>query len=357
MVFKQGDPIYFYISKKECPNLNILPKKSNEYLHIFRKEKGTLSPSAYAWTYQTYLNLIWNGINCKLVNKIPKKGIILFTRHSIKKEIKPNPKQFFICMKAEHKPLKYAQLHVIMNKKEASIDKKFYYMPHWSMPGIIPRAKNRGNKFENIAFIGEDRNLDINLKTTSWERYLKKNDLKWNLIGSDLSYKWNDYQNIDLIVAVREFNSKNQFKSKPALKLINAWLAGVPAILGPESAYQAERKSELDYIEVKTYEELIDALKKLKENPELRKKMIENGLKRCKEYTIEKISQRWKFFITNIAIPAYEEWINLPEEKRKEFFDLRREYYETKDITVFKKNEEPNETLEDNLTRSQKNDI
>ena len=37
---------------------------------------------------------------------------------------------------------------------------------------------------------------------------------------------------------------------KPPSKLFNSWLAGVPAVLGHESAYRAERRSDLDYIEV-----------------------------------------------------------------------------------------------------------
>ena len=43
-------------------------------------------------------------------------------------------------------------------------------------------------------------------------------------------------------------------------KLINAWLAGCPGILGPESAFQQLRESELDYIEARTVDDIVNAV-------------------------------------------------------------------------------------------------
>lgn len=60
--------------------------------------------------------------------------------------------------------------------------------------------------------------------------------------------------------------SQNDYYDKPALKLFNARHAGVPAILDAESAYRAERMSELDYIEVMSVDGTLLALKLLAGN-------------------------------------------------------------------------------------------
>nr|WP_293095419.1 hypothetical protein [Okeania sp. SIO2F4] len=120
--------------------------------------------------------------------------------------------------------------------------------------------------------------------------------------------QWNDYTNIDLIIAVRSFENKDPYINKPASKLVNCWRAGVPAILAPESSFIACRKSELDFMIIKSFEDTINAVKTLKSNPELYLKMITNGLERAKEFTPEIVKEQWVNFFDNVAFPAYDQW-------------------------------------------------
>jgi len=57
---------------------------------------------------------------------------------------------------------------------------------------------------------------------------------------------WPDFREADLILAVRP-GDRRRATNKPASKLVNAWLAGVPALLGPEVAYRELRRSELEW--------------------------------------------------------------------------------------------------------------
>ena len=86
---------------------------------------------------------------------------------------------------------------------------------------------------------------------------------------------------------------------------MNSWQAGVPAILGCESAYRAERRNELDYLEVKTIDEALNALCFLKDNKTVYLQMIENGKRRAKDLTHAKIAKEWEVFIKHVAIPQY----------------------------------------------------
>jgi hypothetical protein len=113
------------------------------------------------------------------------------------------------------------------------------------------------------------------------------------------------------VVAIRQFTPYPTFDQKPPSKLINCWLAGIPAILGAESAYRALYRSELDYIEAHSKEEVIAALIQLRDNTDLRSSMAENGFIRSREVSAEATVQRWIRFLEDVAIPSYNSWTRL----------------------------------------------
>lgn len=82
--------------------------------------------------------------------------------------------------------------------------------------------------------------------------------------------------------------------TKPASKLINAWLAGVPALLGAESACRALRRDPLDYLEVGDVAEAEAALRRLRDDPEWMAAMIENGHRRALEFRLEPLLEHWQ---------------------------------------------------------------
>jgi hypothetical protein len=112
--------------------------------------------------------------------------------------------------------------------------------------------------------------------------------------GNDAQHQttWNDYSRTDVIVALRK-NMRDQYLRKPASKLINAWLAGVPAILGPEAAYRELRRSPLDFIEVTSADEAYLAIEKLKNDPELYAAMVKNGQQRAAEVSAQNCTTAW----------------------------------------------------------------
>jgi hypothetical protein len=106
-------------------------------------------------------------------------------------------------------------------------------------------------------------------------------------------------------------------------KLWNAWRAGVPAILGPEPGFRDYRQSELDYIEVNNAEEAFQALIRLRDNPNLRRAMVDNGFRRMNECSVEIIIGQWKDFI-NGPLQAYaNDWFHGPRWKKDLFSTAR----------------------------------
>ncbi len=179
---------------------------------------------------------------------------------------------------------------------------------------MIKRDPNRGSKFENIAYFGVNVSLAPQLLEPSWSARLESIGLNWQIVSEE---RWHDYSNVDAVVAVRSFDEKQEYKHKPASKLYNAWLAGVPAILGADSAFRAEYQTDLDYIEVKSIDEIIAALQRLRDDNQLYQAMVRNGQARGEKISSQTVTEKWKQFFTDTAIPAYYQWCKLSSLQQK----------------------------------------
>lgn len=306
-------PIYFYLPADDWPSGNFL-EGPDRYQEIY---KNCVSTGTYNWSLQTYLRLTEIGFPCKLVGSIPTEGIVLAYRKSLPAELQPGPKLLIVCLQGDEGQHPYAQLHVVQNAREAIapgqvlgdrflFPNKKYYLPHWPQPGLIPRDPNRGDRFETIAYFGREMNLAPELKDPAWQQQLESLGLKWRIVSERES--WNDYADVDAVIAVRRFSRWINYSWKPASKLYNAWHAGVPAILGCDSAFRDERKSNLDYLEVTSVKQALVAIRQLQEQPELRRAMRENGQIRAQETSVEQLVLRWRTFILESAVPEYKRW-------------------------------------------------
>lgn len=278
----------------------------------------------YAWTIQTYLRLQASGFPCRLVSSLPSEGIVLFHRDALRahaQPFKPKPKLLLICLKADKEPYPYAQIHVVQNPTDVTTLKNSYYLPHWPQPGLIARDPERGDRFETLAYFGHADHLAPELQSPSWQQQLATLGVCWRPIanhfrrGDDISQidnRWNDYSNIDAVVAVRRFTPRQAYLDKPATKLYNAWLAGVPALLGVESAYRAEGQAPTNYLEVTSLNELIAAITLLKHYPAWRQTLVANGSLQAQRYLPEQLVDRWRRFLVEVAIPAWYYWCKQP---------------------------------------------
>jgi hypothetical protein len=270
-----------------------------------RADGGKYSVGASHWTLQTYVYLKEYGFTCEPVERLPDEGIILAHRDLIPDRLKPLPKQLLICLQADRPPHPHAQLSVVHNPRDPRIDMEtVVYIPPWPQIGMLPRSEKRRDVFENIAYLGWKHNLAAELQDARWYKSLRSLGLRFQMVTESDRDKWRDFSNIDAVIAVRSFASEPYY-DKPALKLFNAWHAGVPAILGVESAYRAERKSHLDYIEVRSIDEVISALLSLRDNKGLRDAMIHNGRERAKETEAKVIVSLWINMLNTVAIPRY----------------------------------------------------
>jgi len=267
---------------------------------------------AQRWVAQTYFRLKNRGHDLSLTNHVPDSGIVVYQqRHHdpLVKALgkKKNKELILVCIRGDKSESIVADFEIVQNDKWAD-NNKFFYIPFWPQPGLIPRDKSRGTRVEVVSFKGFNTNLHKYFFKEKWFKWIIENGFKWQLDSQKfdssnemVTASWHDYKEVDVIIALRNKKSRidqiRGFTSKPAAKLYNAWHAGVPVILGPEYAYQQIRKSKLDYIEVENINQVKETLLYLKENPSYYNKMVENGFNRAADYTVDKIASMWEDFL------------------------------------------------------------
>jgi len=304
-------PIYFYIPES---SVHSFPQEVNEYWPWVVNSKLNFD-GRFSWTLQTYLQLKSIHSAVFLTAQIPDEGIVIAHRDFLSDSLTFSSKLLLVAIKPDRLPHPSAQIHIVQSLCDPMLLKNdpldsTYFIPSWPQPNMISRDSGRGDEIENAAFFGRSEHLATELKQINLKEII---DLNWSI--KPLS-DWSDYQNTDLVIAIRYMGLNQPFNTplsedarmKPFAKLVNSWIAGVPAILGHEPSYLSIKKNELDYLEATSLKELIDAVSTLKRNRELRQAMVANGRSRAIEYSTESIRKLWIKLLDNILPEKFEQW-------------------------------------------------
>jgi hypothetical protein len=254
--------------------------------------------------------------------------------------MRPLADVFLVCIKPDRREHTWAHYYVVQNSNDRVFGRvgtaRATALPQWPQPSLLPRRPERGTTCENVAYFGRPVNLAEELRSPEWGNSLRQHGLTWSVVPVQ---DWNDYREIDVCVAVRGFAEQAASAdpifnpdSKPPSKLINSWLAGVPAVLGEESAFRAIRTSPLDYLEVRTVDELTAAILSLSNDPDLYKRMVEHGRIRSAEFSTAALARRWQDMFVNEIVPAYAAWMRQSR--------MRRRYLNVRSTAAFFANRE-----------------
>jgi len=264
------------------------------------------------WIVQTYARLRAAGLDCELGSRAPRTGTLVFHnghKSQLRRQLAYGTDVTLVGIRGDRREALIADFEVLQNGLYAD-DRKRFFVPYWPQPGLVARDPSRGERIARAAFKGFDNNLHPSLRGGEWADFLRSQGIEW--VTDSMSHAtsesigvqvgWHDYREVDLVVALRP-DAADQHSGKPATKLYNAWLAGVPALLGPEFAYRELRRSELDYLEIAGMQDAKAAVLMLLDRPALYRAMIENGCVRARDFTVEAITKRWVTLLTD-TIPA-----------------------------------------------------
>lgn len=289
---------FFYPYPEELAHLEEIELDETEYW----SEEGL--ERRRAWVVQTYLRLHRAGHPVSISETLPTEGILVLLPEtdilsSFRNQYGPEHQGLLlVTIRADiigfQSPLGDAD--IVQNGRFAD-ESRTFFIPHWPQPGLLPRDPSRGTTIENIVFKGGFGSLHADFRSERWNRFLDERGLRFHISSAETEGKvpaWHDYTTADLNLAVRPpHNDGGLYYGKPASKLMNAWHAGVPSLLGPEYAYRELRSSPLDYIEVQSVDEAMTAIDRLLEDPSLYEQMVKRALERASEFTPEKITERW----------------------------------------------------------------
>lgn len=258
------------------------------------------STGVQVWVGQTYLRLLTAGYAVKLTSTPPETGVVvvhadhaatLFAKRSLLSNLT------VVVVRADRPAQHYSDFEVVQNMHTAG--GRAHYIQHWPQPGLIPRAIARGSTVQNIAFKGSNGEMADEFRSENWVNALADEGMTWHAdtaqwSGNSTSYRvnWNDYRETDVIVALRRDTSHLHVR-KPASKLINAWLAGVPAILSPEIAYTELGRPGIDYLQASSPAEAFQALRYLRDSPLVYRELVRKGQLRAAEVNADAVTSRW----------------------------------------------------------------
>jgi hypothetical protein len=253
-----------------------------------------------AWVLQTWVRLNQAGFPARISPNLPRSGLAVLHADDFAacdNSVFPPALWTAVC-RADRPPVWRADFEVVQNPTQADGQRTFY-CHHWPQPALVPRDPARGDCIQNIGYFGMLKQLHPTLRLQGWAESLREIGLNWFTPGSSsLSIPLDrtllhDYRDIDVVVALRD-PLRCQADHKPPAKLINAWHAGVPAILSPESAYMALRKDELDFLVAPDPSSALAALQRLMREPELYAAMRKRAAERATAFTPAILVQQWR---------------------------------------------------------------
>ncbi len=302
-------PIYFVRNDPELCEALAPVTEMPLFEDFYRPEWGGSS----SWIVQTYLQLKCRGLDVRLVAQFVPGAICVVSREELMKRrlLQGLPFRSYVVVCQQDRPRPFICDHRIVQNRLNILDSRDHYMPHWTQPDLRSRHPVRGSRVENVVFKGRWYYLPEPYKNSNFVERLKSLGFTF-ITTADYEVNlqdWSDYSEADVLLALRQ-RSDLYLESKPPTKLMNAWMAGCPALLGPEPAYQELRKSELDYLEVDSPEDVIHALQRLRSNPALYQAMVENGRLRAEEFTADQTALRWRNLLAADIAAGYEQWQN-----------------------------------------------
>ncbi len=260
-----------------------------------------------AWIVQTFLRLKLVGCSVTLGTS-PRPDAICIVHFDDLLNLQSPWKYYLVAVRADRSPIATAQ-HVVvqnpelLNRRTNKITPPATFIGHWPQPGLLMRDEKRAPYVKRLVFMGRPNNVDSSLQTSQFEEKVRQCDANFYLQNDN----WHDYREVDAIVALRAGNAR-ALSVKPASKLVNAWLAGCPALLGDESAFRALRHGDLDYLLIDSPNSIVEAVQRLNAQPQLYQAMIENGRARALEHNVASVTRMWTQFLYDVVAPDFVAW-------------------------------------------------
>lgn len=286
----------------------VLGHLERDWHDIERLDEGDIERSPHrfqggrnSWIAQGYLRLRAGlerrGLRVRVSASLPTAGIALVHRDDANR-IRPScAGAFLLVVRADRAPVAACDVAIAQNGTALRENERF--VPLWPQPALHPRDAGRGTRIARLAYHGRPGRLPDWLAGRAFLDALAARGVAFEA----RSGRWGDYRETDLAIAARD-DSPSMLATKPATKIYNAWLAGVPVLAKAEPAYREIRRSPLDFLEIAAPGDVLGAIDQLRAAPERYEAMVANGRSRAREFDVEAIRGRWLDLFDREILPA-----------------------------------------------------
>ena len=256
------------------------------------------------WTVQTFCRLREAGIGGSEIGTAPSPGRINLAKAKTLSRSGPSPGAFEVSIQADYPRILWAPFHIQQNLDLIGSDDALQYL--WPQTQIRPRGAER-SEVKRVGFFGK---LSGNLVSNEaeWRRQLELRGFEFVAPPPD---SWHDFSDIDVALAIRSFGTARH-SHKPANKLINAWIAGVPFVGGSDSAFRQVGTAGVDHLLATTLPEALAQIERLRSDPKLYSQLAQAGRERARNFTVEQIAQQWVTMLEGPVAARYREWAAHP---------------------------------------------
>ncbi|TDK42282.1 glycosyltransferase [Antarcticimicrobium luteum] len=264
--------------------------------------------SADCWVLRSYYELRRAGYEVTLSDRPRADAVNIGDIYALGRTVRGWTAFFVIPRGDGHEP-ELANFTLLQNAGSTST-RPFATVPLWSQPGLIARDPDRGERIETVSFKGAAVNLDPAFQSDAFRAALAGEGVRLEIgVPSEGAggRAWADYRETDLILAVRNLTEYDAAR-KPANKLVNAWWAEVPALLGPEPAFAEVGTSPEDYIEVRRPEDVIAAIRAFRQAPGSYAAMVERGREKRTAFSNARLVARWVEVLNGPIAAAFDRW-------------------------------------------------
>jgi len=206
-------------------------------------------------------------------------------------------RSFLVVVRADRAPARACDIAIAQNG--LALERHERFLPLWPQPGLIPRDDTRGRRIERLAYRGRISSVPSWFRDAEFLAALRLRGIEFE----PSSREWEDYRHVDVAIAARD-ELAEVLKRKPATKLYNAWLAGVPLLASPEPAYEELRRKPVDYFRIRSAADVLAALDLLRAYPRVYDAMVENGRARSLGFTVDALRERWMALLEREIVPA-----------------------------------------------------
>lgn len=267
--------------------------------------RDAFQQGADCWIAQTWLELVRRGRrDVRLVREpLPGHACVLHADTFIR--LRPREDVFWIVVRPDRGPVPLADLCIVQN--EAMRGRSAQFVPQWPEPGLRPRDPARGDRFERIAYFGRRLWLAPELQAPEFAAAIAHQGMQFE-IREDA---WWDYSDVDAVVAIRSCHPA-LLATKPATKLVNAWIAGAVPLLGPEPAYREIGQAGIDYLEVRDAADIVAALRRLRHDRTLREQLLADGRARAATNDADAVAAAWMHLLDGAVAAEFTRWLARP---------------------------------------------